>query len=85
MVLFDQFIEKLQAGDESALELMNFLYKEREITIIRELYGIGCHKHDENEIGEVLGLTAERVDIIHKKCLAKFDAFAKEFPSVSKK
>ena len=60
--------------DSMALELNNVLnkvLKEREITIIRECYGIGCHEKGLEEIGDQLGLTRERVRQIREKSIAK--------------
>ena len=65
----------LASGDDSrtdrhvdfesmALELENVLknvLKDREITILRECFGIGCHEKGLEEIGSELGLTRERV------------------------
>jgi len=54
-----------QVDHESmALELNNVLekvLKDREITILRECFGIGCHEKGLEEIGDQLGLTRERV------------------------
>ena len=64
-----------QVDHESmALELENVLrkvLKDREITIIRECYGIGCHEKGLEEIGDQLGLTRERVRQIREKSIAK--------------
>ena len=64
-----------QVDHESmALELNNVLQKvlkEREITIIRECFGIGCHEKGLEEIGDQLGLTRERVRQIREKSIAK--------------
>lgn len=45
--------------------------KEREITILRECFGIGCHEKGLEEIGDRLGLTRERVRQIREKSIAK--------------
>ena len=45
--------------------------KEREITILRECFGIGCHEKGLEEIGDQLGLTRERVRQIREKSIAK--------------
>lgn len=45
--------------------------KEREITIIRECFGIGCHEKGLEEIGDELGLTRERVRQIREKSITK--------------
>ena len=57
-----------------ALELNNVLksvLKDREITIIRECFGIGCHEKGLEEIGDELGLTRERVRQIREKSIVK--------------
>lgn len=57
-----------------ALELESVLrkvLKDREITIIRECFGIGCHEKGLEEIGDQLGLTRERVRQIREKSIAK--------------
>ena len=59
---------------DMALELnsvLNKVLKEREITIIRECFGIGCHEKGLEEIGDQLGLTRERVRQIREKSIAK--------------
>lgn len=56
------------------LELDNVLkkvLKDREITIIRECFGIGCHEKGLEEIGDQLGLTRERVRQIREKSIVK--------------
>lgn len=45
--------------------------KDREITILRECFGIGCHEKGLEEIGDQLGLTRERVRQIREKSIAK--------------
>ncbi len=45
--------------------------KEREITIVRECFGIGCHEKGLEEIGDQLGLTRERVRQIREKSIVK--------------
>ena len=55
-------------------ELNNVLksvLKDREITIIRECFGIGCPEKGLEEIGDQLGLTRERVRQIREKSIAK--------------
>jgi len=75
----------LASGDDSrtdrhvdfesmALELENVLRmcsKDREITILRECFGIGCHEKGLEEIGSELGLTRERVRQIREKSITK--------------
>lgn len=74
-------LDVMPSGDDSrtdrhvdhesmALELNTVLskvLKEREITIIRECFGIGCHEKGLEEIGDQLGLTRERVRQIREK------------------
>ncbi len=60
--------------ESMALELNNVLksvLKDREITIIRECFGIGCHEKGLEEIGDELGLTRERVRQIREKSIVK--------------
>ena len=78
-------LDVMPSGDDSrtdrhvdhesmALELnsvLNKVLKEREITIIRECFGIGCHEKGLEEIGDQLGLTRERVRQIREKSIAK--------------
>ena len=63
-----------QVDHESmALELESVLkkvLKDREITIIRECFGIACHEKGLEEIGDQLGLTRERVRQIREKSIA---------------
>src|SRR5574344_2194204 len=50
--------------------VLNKVLKEREITIIRECFGIGCHEKGLEEIGDQLGRTRERVRQIREKSIA---------------
>ena len=66
--------DKLVDHESMAMELntvLNKVLKEREITIIRECFGIGCHEKGLEEIGDQLGLTRERVRQIREKSIAK--------------
>ena len=64
-----------QVDHESmALELDSVLrkvLKDREITIIRECFGISCHEKGLEEIGTEMGLTRERVRQIREKAIEK--------------
>ncbi len=60
--------------ESMSLELNNVLnkvLKEREVIIVRECYGIGCHEKGLEEIGDELGLTRERVRQIREKSIIK--------------
>ena len=60
--------------ESMSLELNNVLksvLKDREITIIRECFGIGCPEKGLEEIGDQLGLTRERVRQMREKSIAK--------------
>lgn len=60
--------------ESMSMELQNVLksvLKEREITIIQECFGIGCHEKGLEEIGDELGLTRERVRQIREKSITK--------------
>ena len=70
----DSRTDKQVDHESMALELnsvLNKVLKEREITIIRECFGIGCHEKGLEEIGDQLGLTRERVRQIREKSIAK--------------
>lgn len=64
-----------QVDHESMAQELNTVLqkvlKDREITIIRECFGIGCHEKGLEEIGDRLGLTRERVRQIREKSIAK--------------
>jgi RNA polymerase primary sigma factor len=45
--------------------------KDREIKILCECYGIGCHEKGLEEIGDRMGLTRERVRQIREKSILK--------------
>lgn len=45
--------------------------KDREVTIVKECFGIGCHELGLEEIGDRLGLTRERVRQIREKSILK--------------
>ena len=62
--------DRMVDHESMALELNNVLnevLKEREVIIIRECFGIGCHEKGLEEIGDQLGLTRERVRQIREK------------------
>ena len=58
-----------QDGEDNCV--LSKVLKDREITIIRECFGIGCHEKGLEEIGDQLGLTRERVRQIREKSIAK--------------
>ncbi len=66
----DRYVDHESMALELNTVLSNVL-KEREITIIRECFGIGCHEKGLEEIGDQLGLTRERVRQIREKSIAK--------------
>ena len=71
----DSRTDKQVDHESMALELESVLrkvLKDREITIIRECFGIGCHEKGLEEIGDQLGLTRERVRQIREKSIAKW-------------
>ena len=70
----DTRTDKQVDHESMALELESVLkkvLKDREITIIRECFGISCHEKGLEEIGDQLGLTRERVRQIREKSIAK--------------
>ena len=70
----DSRTDRVVDHESMALELNSVLskvLKEREITIIRECFGIGCQEKGLEEIGDQLGLTRERVRQIREKSIAK--------------
>ena len=52
-------------------QVLETVLNEREITIIRDCFGIGCPEKGLEEIGDLLGLTRERVRQIREKSLTK--------------
>lgn len=66
----DRQVDHESMAHELDLVLKKVL-KERECTIIRECFGIGCHEKGLEEIGDKLGLTRERVRQIREKSIAK--------------
>ena len=70
----DSRTDRVVDHESMALELNSVLskvLKDREITIIRECFGIGCQEKGLEEIGDQLGLTRERVRQIREKSIAK--------------
>ena len=70
----DSRTDKQVDHESMALELESVLrkvLKDREITIIRECFGMGCHEKGLEEMGDQLGLTRERVRQIGEKSIAK--------------
>ena len=51
--------------------VLSNVLKDREITIVKECFGIGCHEKGLEEIGDQLGLTRERVRQIREKSIVK--------------
>ena len=66
----DRQVDYESMAKELAVVLRNVL-KDREITIVRECFGIGCHEKGLEEIGDQLGLTRERVRQIREKSIVK--------------
>jgi RNA polymerase primary sigma factor len=66
----DKQVDYESMAKELDAVLRNVL-KEREMTIIRECFGIGCHEKGLEEIGDQLGLTRERVRQIREKSIVK--------------
>ncbi len=66
----DRQVDYESMAKELDTVLRNVL-KEREITIVRECFGIGCHEKGLEEIGDQLGLTRERVRQIREKSIVK--------------
>ena len=66
----DKQVDYESMSKELDAVLRNVL-KEREITIVRECFGIGCHEKGLEEIGDQLGLTRERVRQIREKSIVK--------------
>ena len=60
--------ESLTADLDSVLRSV---LKERELRIVKECFGIGCHEKGLEEIGTEMGLTRERVRQIREKSIAK--------------
>ena len=66
----DKQVDYESMAKELDTVLRNVL-KDREITIVRECFGIGCHEKGLEEIGDQLGLTRERVRQIRAKSIVK--------------
>jgi RNA polymerase primary sigma factor len=70
----DSRTDKTVEHESMAMELnavLGKVLKDREITIIKECFGLGCHEMGLEEIGDQLGLTRERVRQIREKSIAK--------------
>ena len=66
----DKQVDYESMAKELDTVLRNVL-KDRELTIVRECFGIGCHEKGLEEIGDQLGLTRERVRQIREKSIVK--------------
>ena len=66
----DKQVDYESMSHELDTVLRNVL-KDREITIVRECFGIGCNEKGLEEIGDQLGLTRERVRQIREKSIVK--------------
>jgi RNA polymerase primary sigma factor len=51
--------------------VLRSVLKDRELRIVKECFGIGCHEKGLQEIGTEMGLTRERVHQIREKSIAK--------------
>ena len=60
-----------ESMDKELDTVLRNVLKDREITIVRECFGIGCHEKGLEEIGDQLGLTRERVRQIREKSIVK--------------
>ena len=66
----DKQVDYESMAKELNTVLSNVL-KDREITIVKECFGIGCHEKGLEEIGDKMGLTRERVRQIREKSIVK--------------
>ena len=66
----DKQVDYESMAKELDTVLRNVL-KDRQITIVSECLGIGCHEKGLEEIGDQLGLTRERVRQIREKSIVK--------------
>ena len=66
----DKHVDYESMSHELDTVLRNVL-KDREITIVRECFGIGCNEKGLEEIGDQLGLTRERVRQIKEKAIRR--------------
>ena len=66
----DKHVDYESMSHELDTVLRNVL-KDREITFVRECFGIGCNEKGLEEIGDQLGLTRERVRQIREKSIVK--------------
>ena len=66
----DKHVDYESMSHELDTVLRNVL-KDREITIVRECFGIGCNEKGLEEIGDKMGLTRERVRQIREKSITK--------------
>ena len=85
MAHFDELLEKFQTGDKTAQEQMIDLFgylKDREITILREYYGIGCNPRPAEEIADRLGLEIDELKYIYKRTLSKIECIFEKFPQI---
>ena len=66
----DKQVDYESMSQELQTVLRNVL-KDREIQIVTQCFGIGCHEKGLEEIGDQLGLTRERVRQIREKSIVK--------------
>ena len=78
-------VDMLSSGDDSRTDkhvdyesltsdldsVLSRVLRDRELRIIKECFGIGCHEKGLEEIGTEMGLTRERVRQIREKSIAK--------------
>ena len=78
-------VDLLSSGDDSRTDrqadfesltadldnVLSKVLKDRELRIIKECFGIGCHEKGLEEIGTEMGLTRERVRQIREKSISK--------------
>ena len=85
MVQFEELFEKFQAGDKTAQKQMIDLFgylKDREVTILREYYGIGCNPRPAEEIADRLGLKIDELKNIYTKTLSRIEYIIEKYPEL---
>lgn len=86
MTKFEELRERMDIGGDLAAinqfqKLCDYL-KEIEIQFLRMYYGMGCHKHDENEIADMIGMEPQQIKNIILKAEAKIERVLEDHPEI---
>ena len=86
MTKFEELRKRMESGDDMKVinqwqAICDYL-KEEEIQFLRMYYGIGCHKKDESEIADIIGMEPQQVKTTILKAEAKIERILEDHPEI---